>query len=238
MKGISVPGPASLPVSCPAYNLSAASWQGLGAANLTMNELGHALAANGVIGSPDQVFGATVGADQLFKAAGNALTNRQPPDTADATIMYDLGNGVSGSRPVSIPKLVDQQGAQGSALADQKDVNVGGLILGAATAQIANSQNALAILNTGVTVPGISNVGLNLAVIQAPQSACCGMKPYPNPALSTSQLKAGNGMSVTFSNLPEKVRATVTSAEEFISRYLRDFGLDELFAEHGPTPQA
>lgn len=30
-------------------------------------------------------------------------------------------------------------------------------------------------------------------------------------------------------SLPEKVRAAVTSAEEYISRYLRDFGLDELF---------
>jgi uncharacterized membrane protein len=212
MKGISIPGPASLPVSCPQYNLSAAAWSGLGAANFSMNELGHALAANGVIGSPDQVFGATVGADQLFRATGDALTNRQPPDTADATVMYNLGNGVSGSRPVSIPKLVDQQGAQGSALADQKDINVGGLVLGAATAQIANSQNAVAVLNAGITVPGISNVGLNLAVIQAQQSTCCGVKPYPTPPLSTSQLKTGNGMTVTFSNLPVTIPGVVSPA--------------------------
>ena len=55
-------------------------------------------------------------------------------------------------------------------------------------------------------------MGLNLAVIQAPQSACCGMKPYPNPALSTSQLKAGNGMSVTFSNLPVTIPGVVAPA--------------------------
>jgi len=188
LKGISIPGPSSLAVSCPQFNLSAASWQGLANTNVSMSELGHYLAANGVIASPDEVYGATVGADQLFKASGDALQNRQPPETAEATVMYNLGNGVSGSKPVSIPKLVDQQGQQNSAVAETKSVNLGGLLLGAATAQIANSQNAVAVLNTGLAVPGISNVGLNLAVIQAAQSVVCGPATCPTPPLTTSQL--------------------------------------------------
>jgi uncharacterized membrane protein len=117
--------------------------------------------------------------------------------------MYNLAQGVSGSRSVQIPKVVDQQGAQGSAVAATQPVNVAGLVLGSTTAQIANGQNALAVLDTGLTVPGVSTSGLNLAVIQAPQSY---YGPWASPNVTTSQLSnttaTKSGLNLQLSSLP------------------------------------
>jgi hypothetical protein len=142
-----------------------------------------------------------VTADKLFQASGDALT--QKGDTANAAIMYNLAQGVSGSRSVQIPKVVDQQGAQGSAVAVTQPVNVAGLVLGSATAQIANGQNALSVFDTGLSVPGVSTSVLNLAVIQAPQSY---YGPWPSPNVTTSQLSTStatkSGLNLQLSSLP------------------------------------
>jgi hypothetical protein len=198
-----LPNVGALASSCPKFNLSAVSWQGLGNASITMDALGKALAANGVIGSPDQVGGATVQADQLFKATGDALT--QQGDTADAQVTYNLGQGVSGSHPVQIKKVVDQQGSQGSAFAATHPVNVADLIVGSATTQIANGTNALAVLDTGISVPNASS-GLNLAVVQAPSSYD---GPLPSPLVTTSQLSSAtstkSGLNMQLNNLPVSI---------------------------------
>jgi uncharacterized membrane protein len=201
LTGQQLPNIGALAVNCPKFNLSAASWQGLANTSVTMDELGKALAANGAIGSPDQVGGATVQADKLFQATGDALT--QKGDTGHAQVMYNLAQGVSGSRSVSIPKLVSQQGAQGSAFAATQPVNVANLVIGSATAQIANGQNALAVIDTGLSVPGVSSSGLNLAVIQAPQSY---YGPWASPQITTSQLSnttaTKSGLNLQLNNLP------------------------------------
>jgi hypothetical protein len=169
-----------------------------------MDALGKALAANGVIGSPDQVGGATVQADQLFKATGDALTNKG--DTADATVAYNLGQGVSGHPdPVVVKKVVDQQGSQGSAFAATQPVNVVDLVVGSATAQIANGNNALAVIDTGISVPNASS-GLSLAVVQGPREY---NGPLPSPQVTTSQLSAStstkSGLNVQLNSLPVSI---------------------------------
>jgi uncharacterized membrane protein len=205
LTGVSLPNVGALPVSCPKFNLSAVSWQGLGNASITMDELGKALAANGVIGSPTQVGGATVQADQLFKATGDALT--QKGDTADAQVMYNLAQGVSGHPdPVVIAKLVDQQGSQGSAFAATQPVNVADLVVGSATSQIANGTNALAVIDTGISVPNATS-GLNLAVIQG-QSSYDG-PVGPSPIITSTQLSSAtstkSGLNLQLNNLPVSI---------------------------------
>jgi hypothetical protein len=205
LTGVQLPNVGALASSCPKFNLSAVSWQGLGNASITMDALGKALAANGVIGSPDQVGGATVQADQLFKATGDALT--QQGDTADAQVTYNLGQGVSGSHPVQIKKVVDQQGSQGSAFAATQPVNVADLIVGSATTQIANGTNALAVLDAGISVPNASS-GLNLAVVQAPSEYDGPVDPS-SPIVTTSQLSSAtstkSGLNIQLNNLPVSI---------------------------------
>jgi len=206
LAGVSLPNVGALPVSCPNFNLSAASWQGLGNANITMDELGKALAANGVIGSPSQVGGATVQVDQLFKATGDVLKNNG--DTGDATVMYNLAQGVSGSFSQPIPKLVDQQGSQGSAFAATQPVNVAKLIIGSVTTQIANGTNALAVADTGISVPNAIS-GLNLAVVQGPSSYDGPLSATGSPVITSTQLSGAtstkSGLNIQLNSLPVSI---------------------------------
>jgi uncharacterized membrane protein len=82
---------------------------------------------------------------------------------------------------------------------------VANLVIGSATGQIANGSKALAVLDTGISVPGVSSSGLNLAVVQAP-SSWYGTPLNPSPTLTTSQLSSQtstkSGLQLQVSNLP------------------------------------
>lgn len=146
-------------------NLSVAGWQGIANANISLLSFFDALAVRAGlnVGDYDQVVKTKVTLDKVMLAMLDALP--QQGSLAAVNALNALALGV-GNIQIALQDILKLGTGLGSA-ALRTDVNV--LDLVTTVAQLANSQNAAKV---GVNLNlGLVEVGLNLKVIEPPQSA-------------------------------------------------------------------
>lgn len=147
-------------------NLSLVSWQGVAAGNVSVSGLQTQLASLGLsVGSVSQLLSANLTLAQLYGATASALTLQG--DTADASVFNTLKLAATSAATVSLGQLLTiGQGSDNAVL--NGSLNLLQLITGSAEA--ANGSHALAITNTGLTVPGVSSTGISLTAIESLQT--------------------------------------------------------------------
>ncbi len=146
-------------------NLGVAGWQGIANANISLLSFFDALAVRAGlnVGDYDQVVKTKVTLDKVMLAMLDALP--QQGSLAAVSALNALALGV-GNIQIALQDILKLGTGLGSA-ALRTDVNV--LDLVTTVAQLANSQNAAKV---GVNLNlGLVEVGLNLKVIEPPQSA-------------------------------------------------------------------
>lgn len=146
-------------------NLGVAGWQGIANANISLLSFFDALAVRAGlnVGDYDQVVKTKVTLDKVMLAMLDALP--QQGSLAAVNALNALALGV-GNIQIALQDILKLGTGLGSA-ALRTDVNV--LDLVTTVAQLANSQNAAKV---GVNLNlGLVEVGLNLKVIEPPQSA-------------------------------------------------------------------
>ncbi|WKL13581.1 TadG family pilus assembly protein [Comamonas testosteroni] len=146
-------------------NLGVAGWQGIANANISLLSFFDALAVRAGlnVGDYDQVVKTKVTLDKVMLAMLDALP--QQGSLAAVNALNALALGV-GNIQIALQDILKLGTGLGSA-ALRTDVNV--LDLVSTVAQLANSQNAAKV---GVNLNlGLVEVGLNLKVIEPPQSA-------------------------------------------------------------------
>lgn len=151
-----------------ALSLSAASWQGLVAGDVTLDAFRTQLAAMGFgVGTVEELLDADVTMAQLLQATAGALNNEGGvANAALATQLVSLAASVTNTTQFSLGDFMHvSQGADNAALASQ--LNVFQLVTG--SAQVANGNAFVEVPDIGVTVPGVASTRVRLQVIQPPQ---------------------------------------------------------------------
>lgn len=148
-----------------ALNVSAITYTGLAGADISL--LG--LAAELGVATPDELVGLdNLSLGRLYLAIAHVL-QRESGSTANVSLLNQLANlNLGALPPIKLGDLLHLQDAPASALS--ASVNV--LDLVAASAFLANGQNALAIPNVGLNIPGLVGVNASLKIIQAPVMTC------------------------------------------------------------------
>jgi uncharacterized membrane protein len=149
-------------------SLSAVSWQGLAAGDVTLEAFRTALAGMGFsVGNVSQLMSANLTMNQLMQATASALTSEGGvANLALATQLTTLRATITNSTQFTLGQFMHvSQGADNAALASQ--LNVFQLITG--SAQVANGNNFITINDVGVAVGNVLSTKVSLQVIQPPQ---------------------------------------------------------------------
>lgn len=142
----------------------------------------------------------------LYLAAARVLAE-EGGDTADITLLNQLASLNIGSLPrIAFGDLISLQPGADAAL----DTSVNLLDLVATSAFVANGENALAIPNLTVGVPGIASVTGSLKIIQSPQQACGRVN---QAVASTSQVKLEVALTLAPVNVLNILLLGLVSAE-------------------------
>lgn len=146
-----------------ALGATVVSYSGLANAQITLRNI----AASMGFAQPSDLLSATVKRKDLYLAMADALT--QAGDTADATVLQSIAASTNGSSTIDFGQVVQvNQGSEEDAL----DTAFNVLDIVAGSAFLANGNNAIAIPDLGISVPGLSAASASVKVIQAPQSGC------------------------------------------------------------------
>lgn len=148
-----------------ALNVGALTYTGLAGANVSL--LG--LAAELGVATPAELASIdNLSLGRLYLALARVLATEQG-DTANIALLNQLANlNLGALPPIDLGDLLALQDAPESALSTT--VNV--LDLVGASALLANGENALAVPNLTLGIPGIAGVTASLSVIQAPVMTC------------------------------------------------------------------
>lgn len=155
-------------------NLSAVSYQGIANLGITLKDLLgvqglNLLTADLSVGGINQALSTQVTLAQVINASVGLIGNKS------GTLSAQLGPLTTGIKNVSL-KLSDIVQVNSSQSLNAQ-VNLADIIMAAAYA--ANGNNALSI-TPAISIPGLTNIGLTLKVIQPPQTA------YGRPGLNGS----------------------------------------------------
>ena len=150
-------------------SLSAVSWQGLAAGNVTLSALQTQLASMGFsVGTVSQLLSTNLTVNQLLQASAAALTAQGTvASLAAATTLTTLRASITNSTQFTLGQFMHvSQGADNTALASQ--LNVFQLLT--SSAEVANGSNFINISNVGIAVGSVTSTDVSLQVIQPPQS--------------------------------------------------------------------
>ncbi|MDQ6783431.1 MAG: hypothetical protein M3063_08320 [Actinomycetota bacterium] len=149
-------------------SLSAVSWQGLVAGNVTLDALRTQLVTMGIsAGTVTQLLAANLTVNQLLQATANALTAQGGvANLALATQLNSLRATITNTTQITLGQFMHvSQGAENTALESQ--INVFQLLTG--SAELANGSNFIDIPDVGVSVGNVVSTRVRLQVIQPPQ---------------------------------------------------------------------
>lgn len=175
-------------------NLSAVSYQGIANLGITLKDLLgvqglNLLTADLSVGGINQALATQVTLAQVINASVGLIGNKS------GTLSAQLGPLTTGIKNVSL-KLSDIVQVNSSQSLNTQ-VNLADIIM--ASAYAANGSNALSI-TPAISIPGLTNIGMTLKVIQPPQTA------YGRPGLNASnqpytQAKTGQIKLLTTASL-------------------------------------
>ncbi len=149
-------------------SLSAVSWQGLAAGNVTLDAFRTQLASMGFsVGTVSQLLATNLTVNQVLQATANALTAQGGvANLALATQLNTLRAGITNTTQITLGSFMHvSQGADNAALAS--DLNVFQLLT--ASAEVANGSSFIDIPDVGIAVPNTLSTRVKLQVIQPPQ---------------------------------------------------------------------
>ena len=147
-------------------NLSAVSYQGLAAAEVTLADLAVELGA----GSASQLLGTSVSLGSFYAAVADVLRADGSSTTAslvDTTLLGVLGAGV-GLGNVSVAQMLALGPGGDSALGATVDA----LSLLTTAAFVANGSNAVSVPGLSLAVPGVGTATATVQIIEPPKLAC------------------------------------------------------------------
>lgn len=182
-----------LGVSSP--SLSLVSYQGLANANVTLGALQTQLLALGLdVGTTDKLMNTDIKVSDLLKASGTALT--QQGDTAGAAEVNDIPiASIPAAKTVKLGTLINLS-QPGSDSALDTSVNIFRLLTG--SAQLANGTSFIDIPLTGISLPGLANVTMQLKVIQPGQTAKGPVSPLTTASNSQVTLRVTADVALGF----------------------------------------
>jgi uncharacterized membrane protein len=166
-----------------AFSLSALSWQGLAAGDVTLEALRTQLATMGYsVGTVDELLATNLTMNRLLTATAGALnTEGGAANVAVATQLLSMAATVTNTTQFTLGRFMHvDSGANNTALGSQ--LNVFQLLTG--SAQVANGNNFVDIPDIGLTVGNVTSTRVKLKVIEPVQF-------YFGPvggSVSTSQL--------------------------------------------------
>lgn len=149
-------------------NLDVASYNGIAGANLSLRDLATQL--NLSVGTVQELLNTNVGVAQLLGAAVRAVSASGTAGVNTALLGNALATVKVPTTNISLASILSV--ATPSALPDTAlDSKVNLLDLLMATAMAANQATAVTVPALSLSVPGVTNLGLSLYIIQPPQVA-------------------------------------------------------------------
>lgn len=151
-----------------ALNLSAVSYSGLVAGNVSLEALQtQLLSAYPAVGTPTGLLNTPIKVADLFTATATVLHN-QPNALAEAEVNHIPISLIPNLKTVTLGKLISlSQPGNDSALATT--LNVFNIVTG--SAEVANGTNFVSVPGMTANVPGVATVSTSLYAIQPAQSA-------------------------------------------------------------------
>lgn len=189
-------------------NLSLASYQGIAATDITLNDL---LAASGQVGGVDSLLNTHMTLGQLVDLMATAMSNSGTASAAATTGMQQLATAAVSNLDVTLGDILSVATPDKDA-AGKVGLNLLSLIT--TSALVANGQHAISIPSLTVSAGSIASIAAQINVISPPQMA---IGPAANgngtmcTTLTTAQVEAKVNVtnSLALAKLDLSLKATV-----------------------------